>query len=881
MGTTQTPRTATADTEERRAESTPVVATPAVAGDDPPPAAPLSCPVPSPVLDAAAAATPEAVAAAAQGAWDLVTGWWGADEDEAAAPEEKGPLDDYVAAIDPEDQDATHAAVQDGIADWRSQLEALPPEERAAFLAETQDDVGELFAHMGTLDYDQSLALMQDLAAAGEVLGPDAIGPLVAELGGRFGEVVQAQMEAGEAMGAARFGAQFAEIIGAGDGALLATSLLTEFAASEQDEQLGWAFDLGQGVYQGMDDVRERHSEAVGDFEELEAQFSNWAANNYELYGPEGIAAAEKAFRDEHAEEYARIDEAQRDLATTLEGAAVLHGAEGTVGGMYTEDLHEVSGDLLEGAVDLSKGYVQDGDGNWVRSNLGETVFADALLRDAEGGETFLDELHELASEDGQEGLSDELKSMEEQAVFTVSQALTLDGRFEDVGLLVQGLAEHHPEFGPVAGDLVERMRDLERQAEDGSLSWEQAQEQMGEAFRESVEGTELPEAVRDRMVAMGVGVQAALGYAEHLQPEDASFTDFAQTGISGFNAATGVTGDDLVGWTGKRVGAIGSVLGLAGGLVGWAQGNTDLSDSLGTVWSGVQTADMLINGLAANTIVGKMALPVGLLIAGVDLAEAIADGDPEKIAVASLPFAGAGIGAAIGSIVPGAGTLAGATLGFAIGGLVQFIGGLFGFGQDDPEESYEEDTEVMTRAALGAVLPDGTSEETLDAMARQLSETDDNFVGVGPVIALVATEMGLTPQAFLENLAEITGAEGGEDVLEDLVKHNLLDAEIRNWDDIEDARDQRADGEPVEIPELEYSAADVASLATLFDRGFDTGDFRIDRTVTTRGGTATLHDAPDLHGNYGRDNDDDERVISVASLHDAPAVARPGDSGP
>src|SRR5690606_12713653 len=104
--------------------------------------------------------------------------------------------------------------------------------------------------------------------------------------------------------------------------------------------------------------------------------------------------------------------------------------------------------------------------------------------------------------------------------------------------------------------------------------------------------------------------------------------------------------------------------------------------------------------------------------------------------------LAGAAIGATVGSIVPGAGTLAGAGIGFAVGGVISIGAGLarslFG---ESAEEKFEKSTDAFLEGALReAGLP--------ESAAHRLRDVDGDFEGMGRTLTPLAEAAGTTPRA-------------------------------------------------------------------------------------------------------------------------------------
>jgi len=172
--------------------------------------------------------------------------------------------------------------------------------------------------------------------------------------------------------------------------------------------------------------------------------------------------------------------------------------------------------------------------------------------------------------------------------------------------------------------------------------------------------------------------------------------------------------------------------------------------------------------------------------------------GNLQEAAVASLPLVGMGIGASIGSVVPGPGTLAGATIGAAVGAIAQLGVQVFrSINKDDPIVKFEERNQVFLESAfIGMGLSDSQAEKA----SKRLRDVNKDLIGVGPLIGPIAAQLDQHPQALLQWLIAQPEAE---------IKHfakTLLKIDI-NAEAI-DTHLQHATSGP--LPSTSYSRAEL-----------------------------------------------------------------------
>ena len=167
----------------------------------------------------------------------------------------------------------------------------------------------------------------------------------------------------------------------------------------------------------------------------------------------------------------------------------------------------------------------------------------------------------------------------------------------------------------------------------------------------------------------------------------------------------------------------------------------------------------------AGGQLLARAGLVVGLAFSAWDTARAIDEGDWIGAAAAAAPIVGAAIGAVVAGATIGAGLTSwlgpGAIVGAAIGALVgigiQLVRGIW---QDDPMEKYEQGTQEALEAAFAAM---GFDEDEADRLAHRLRDVDDDFVGVGPVIAQVADEMGIPADLLLVSAIDARRRRAGD----------------------------------------------------------------------------------------------------------------------
>ncbi|MEZ4236193.1 MAG: hypothetical protein R3F59_08520 [Myxococcota bacterium] len=277
-----------------------------------------------------------------------------------------------------------------------------------------------------------------------------------------------------------------------------------------------------------------------------------------------------------------------------------------------------------------------------------------------------------------------------------------------------------------------------------------------------------------------------------------------------------------LLGVSPRVGGRLAGGLSVAGGVLDFGtslQGLLDdptYADAFGVAMGGSTTAQAIVELLGKDPLLAsKFANASVALAAGLSVTEAtvlLAQGEVDKAIVAALPAIGAGIGAVLGCG-------AGASVGLVLGTLAQALAAPL-VADDTPAERYEQATQIAWEAALSTYGIDGELRETL---AHELRNVDDDWVGAGPVLALIARDQHLTAQQLFDGLATLAARGDGRNTLKYVVAHNLLDADITNWDAVVDAAEAAYTDPSVVVPALTYDEAQLEALGDWLVAAFET----------------------------------------------------------
>lgn len=761
-------------------------------------------------------------------------------------------------------------------------LAALGPDERRAYLEQAGPHLDTILANMDHLDADENAEVIAMLAGAAEYLGQDDVALLTDRVAENlpamfdghnnnqyeFMDGVQAAVENGHG---ALFGPALA------DSMRRAAETETDYYKSERLKSI--SADLAYATAEGVGEVMERFEEAQADFHEKEAWINSWLANNTQLVGPDAAAAAEAAFAAEHADTYETYGSAQQNYASILEGASYM-----TDNWAEDQSAHGMYQYAAQGAQDafyhvpslMEETRVQNPDGTWGRGTTGSDVMADAVLRETGGRTTFLGTASRLAEEGvfderyaeetgeaNPNTWSDQLDAAMLYGGVRASEALMRDSG----GGLNLGGVDLAAEVMDTIGRLSPEMQDdMEAMADDIRAFQEEFQSNPDATASDWANGfstvlsgyvrlddsgqtdPNAPPNRRNAAISAFASSLSTIGaVSAYISDEDRTFGDHVSFGANLADGLLGATDNGRIANGGAATSRLGNVSKAAGRIAGGVGLITSLGDVIGaengqerfSAFLGAGgSASYLVAGLAASgSTLATSATGIGTAFLAAkslfDAGSLLADGNVSGAAVAALPA----IGAAIGLI----GGPFGAALGLGIGTLASIGLSALGVGSGDPNEAYEEGTEVAWNAAISVLAP-GVSEETRAGMAEIFRNVDDNRVGVGPVLTLFAANAGYSPEEIMTHFAELYDTRGHAYV-DDLIKNNVMDVDITNWSDIEDARERRRDEDPdTEIPGLHYDGSEMDSLTLYLNEIFQSGG-RTDLTDQFRSENMNLED--------------------------------------
>lgn len=238
---------------------------------------------------------------------------------------------------------------------------------------------------------------------------------------------------------------------------------------------------------------------------------------------------------------------------------------------------------------------------------------------------------------------------------------------------------------------------------------------------------------------------------------------------------AGGVGGLGADGRRGRRGGAAAGGRGILGRLRG--AGSSIVEGGRGLA-AGRGAGGLLKGG---GKLLGRVAAPVAVGLAALDVAGGISNGDPEQVGggVGGLGggMAGAAAGAALGSVVPVIGTAIGGLVGGAIGAfggewLGRKVGGLFG--SDDDADEGKEVVRRVRYDAMGNKVYDSADEKPA-AAANSPAASPELPTVAAPVVAEAATAGGSSRTISNTFHVAIHGAPGQDvEALADAVMKRL-----------------------------------------------------------------------------------------------------------
>ncbi|MEQ1569174.1 MAG: hypothetical protein ABMA64_26295 [Myxococcota bacterium] len=764
-----------------------------------------------------------------------------------------------VSEEDGQERDEATVQATDVLAE---QLEQLPPHLRGRVMAQVTDEVGIVADNLGPLSMEETREAVANLTRAGESLGREDIELLT--------EVVAKHVAAGVYTSdgdGSEFDRGLEQAIVDGHGAMFGASLTEELYDQGHAEVASYAAGATElGIHRVMED----YEAALAEFDLTEAQIQNWVLQNGPLLGGEAITAGENAYRDEHLEVYERLAELQARYGTLLPGVSLAADEWGDNDQMrvITDDVASRDSDAMapdyerrgyavdgpESAVDralyqvtsLGRGLERDESGEWVQGSTGAELLTFAMLQEAEGHETFLTsavaraerfrerQRTELGVPEDEEvvyGWDDQMSRVLDAASVDAQQTYAM-GSFDGDQVAdfdLDGMARVLKSWGVLQGELEADDTDYREVADAAAahllgvraqLKPEMTDQEVFElvvknttTMFDNVEASTTRLASLDAMAeslafVVGAAAYENLNWANRLSTratEEAAGLKWlvAGQGDSELGKFAGVASD----WAG----ALGDAAGLIGSLTQLTR-DPSYKDVL-DITLGATTAGQSLLSLGpaksqwagAGSVASKLGRASVVLAAGVSILETAAwieKGDYQRATLAALPALGTGIGAAVAG-PPGA------AVGLALGSTVQLIAGLF-VRETSAEERYELATESAWEAALATYGLDPAVSQT---MAHELRNVDEDWVGAGPMLALVAQDQGIDARTLFTGMADIAARDDGAFTLQLVVSNNLLDADITNWDEVVRASRAALTDPTVNVPPLTYDAQQMEAL--------------------------------------------------------------------
>jgi HPt (histidine-containing phosphotransfer) domain-containing protein len=644
-------------------------------------------------------------------------------------------------------------------------VEGQPPEVQAALLSGAEAEIAQLTRQVRHLSSDETDDAIAALSRVANSVGSDNVRLLTDTMARELPDALS---------GAARRGTNREErvldamqdAIEGGEGALLATAMARSLA---DDGHAGLSAGVRERAGEAVANVRERYDEARAAVDarnaELAVMQTTWGATLDE----DARAAGMESFLSHHEDDYSELDDVSAVLASTLEGAS--YGITAPVG---------FDGDDQDSAFSSALAAVP----HLARTEAGSAVIVDAMGRSAAGRGSFLDvqrdrldrgaalvnrmldglPLLDGAAVEGGSRLDTAL--LEATAVQTDVAARQGDlgaldrmlGQFasftEDRDLartareIQDGIAEEWAEYeagGGIIGGL-DAMGSL------GSL-----QSKIGKVFTETskryLDGR--PE-LQGRFE--GIGLSFTMGStlsAYAALAEDPDLDSFLAAGgatAGAFDARNRRQDPDFEGP--RRLGRVAAGAGLLGSGINSIQNPGSVRAHLETVvdTAGYASAAQM---LSTKTLFGQAAKKAGL-VAGVvfsawDTFDALQRGDTYGAAASAAPLAGMAVGAMVGGP-------AGAAVGLVVGGVIGVGMELWrAWRRKDPILEFEQRTQPFLQGAFESM---GMSEGDADQLSHRFRDVNDDLIGVGPVLAGLAGELDVEPEAVLRWAGDLTDAQ-------------------------------------------------------------------------------------------------------------------------
>lgn len=632
-------------------------------------------------------------------------------------------------------------------------VQGQPPEVQAAVLREAQADLARLARQVEHLSREETDRAVAALSRVAEAVGSDQVRLLTDTLARELPDVLSTKRGRTET----RFLDAMQGAIEGGQGALLATAMAHSLA---DDGHADLAADVHERAGEAVAAVRERYDEAKAAVDARNAELAlvqtTWGASLDE----DARAAGMEAFLEHHADDYTELDDASGILARTLEGAS--YGITPPTGFEGESQASAFTSALL--AIPAL-----------ARTEAGSAVVVDAMARSSAGRPSFLGVARQQLDAAAQLGntMVGALPFAGDAAAFeggahidtAVMEAIAVQtdvaARQGDLGAMERmlgefssftqdhdlartateiqaGIAEEWAEFTSSGGIVGE----LDALGSLGSL-----QSKIGKVFTEtSKRYLEDRPHLRGRFDSIGLsfatGSTVSAFAALAADPDLDSFLTAGGSGARLLDARNRHNNPDFEGPT--RLGRLGAGAGLLGSGINSIQNPGSVRAHLETVVdaAGYANAAQVFSSKALlGQAMKKAGMVAGVFFSAWDTLDAIERGDAYGAAASAAPLAGLAIGAAVGGP-------AGAALGLAIGGLVGVGMELFrAFTQKDPIVEFEQRTQPFLEAAFVSM---GMGESEADQLSHRFRDVNDDLVGVGPVLAGLAGELGVSPEEML-----------------------------------------------------------------------------------------------------------------------------------
>lgn len=512
------------------------------------------------------------------------------------------------------------------------------------------------------------------------------------------------------------------DLAGSGRGVSLSVSLVSELQAAGKTQA---AAELTDVVTRGIDHLRGEYESAQNKVDDLNAQLASYVGSFGELLTPQQKTDAINAFKEKHAEDYARLERAAQQFGQNIDAIADAADPNGPLASLPAESREAIRDAANRAIVNV---YPRLGD-----TTAGSEVVADQLEKQGRGEPSALDVITTLQLSDAEvkEYASDETESLgisdwvgfQKGAAETAFKgaALRIATNPGSAQNLTEGLLRNSEALGVPRAKLQAVLTDVQALA----TTTDPAQRAVIEGrIRTNTEDlgildaeTRAGQAFRGFATVLGV-VSAAEGISNW---GDASNIERIQTvagaldtGIGAYELVLGVTG---------RAASISALAGRAAGVLG----------GLGAVLEGISAVDSFRNGdYVSGTGHSLTAIGSGVLAA-----------------------------AAIPNLVPVAGQIAAGVL-IAVGfGLTQWARVQEANKNEGPVQDFLEGAGLSPK------------------LAEELSNHTGNGYPAGPALIAVAERLGLSGPELLTHLQGKSESE-----LQRLIENAVHQVELEGDDD-------------------------------------------------------------------------------------------------